>query len=366
MKKRNKAKKLGILFLIAVQSFLLFTGCNKIDDNSLDSSEESSSTSEGNAATEPLSQSSFLLNTVVTITLYDSKDQTIIDGAMDVISKFEDIYSRTLENSELYKLNHRTLPKVQSSENSYTVSEELATILTNGLYYSKLSNGKFDITIAPVSSLWDFTSAAPLVPAKADIEEAVKKVGYQNMEISGNTVTFKEDSMAVDLGAIAKGYIADRVKEYLLEQGVKSAMINLGGNVLCVGEKPSGQAFNVGIQKPFADRNEIVATMEIRDLSVVSSGIYERYFMQDDKLYHHILNPETGYSYENNLISVSIISDKSVDGDGLSTSCFALGLEEGMKLINSIDNVHAIFITDDYEMHYSDGFFDDIKVTEMK
>jgi thiamine biosynthesis lipoprotein len=106
--------------------------------------------------------------------------------------------------------------------------------------------------------------------------------------------------------------------------------------------------------------------MEINDLSVVSSGIYERYFMENDKLYHHILNPETGYSYENNLVSVSIISEKSVDGDGLSTSCFALGLEEGMDLINSLKGVHAIFITDDYEMHYSDGFFDAIKVTEVE
>jgi thiamine biosynthesis lipoprotein len=367
MKKRSRVKRLGVLAFVAVQAITLLSGCAPAgDDNTNNTSSNESTANKDGSVSEPLTQSSFLLNTVVTITLYDSTDQSIIDGALDVISKYEDIYSRTLENSELYKLNHGTLPKAPVSENSYIVSDELASLLTSGLYYSNISKGKFDITIAPVSSLWDFTSLTPLVPTKTDIENAVKKVGYENMVIEGNTVTFKEEGMAIDLGAIAKGYIADRVKEYIIAQGVKSAMINLGGNVLCVGEKPSGQAFKVGIQKPFADRNEIVATMEINDLSVVSSGIYERYFMENDKLYHHILNPETGYSYENNLVSVSIISEKSVDGDGLSTSCFALGLEEGMDLINSLKGVHAIFITDDYEMHYSDGFFDAIKVTEVE
>jgi thiamine biosynthesis lipoprotein len=298
--------------------------------------------------------------------LYDSKDQSIIEGAMKLIQHYEQVYSRTLEDSELYKLNNGSLQTANGVKNSYIVSDELADILKYGLYYSKLTNGKFDITIAPVSSLWDFISSDPTVPDKKDIENALPKVGYQDMELNGNTVTFKKDSMQIDLGAIAKGYIADRVKEYLQEQGVKSAMINLGGNVLCVGEKPTGEAFKVGIQKPFADRNEIVATMELKDKSVVSSGVYERYFKQDGKLYHHILDPKTGYSYENNLIAVTIISPKSVDGDGLSTSCFALGLEDGLKLINSIEGVHAVFITDDYKLHYSDGFFDNIKVTQAK
>lgn len=169
--------------------------------------------------------------------------------------------------------------------------------------------------------------------------------------------------MGLDLGAIAKGYIADKIKEFLMEKGVKSAIINLGGNVLCIGGKPDKAPFNIGIQKPFADRKETIAVMELSDKSIVSSGIYERFFERDGNFYHHILNPKTGYPYDNSLVAVTIISDKSVDGDGLSTSCFALGLEEGMKLINSIENVHAVFITDDYKPHFSDGFEEAIPLT---
>ena len=141
-----------------------------------------------------------------------------------------------------------------------------------------------------------------------------------------------------------------------MENGVESAVINLGGNVLCVGSRPDGTPFRVGLQRPFADRNETIATIEVSDLSVVSSGIYERYFEQDGQLYHHILDPATGYPCENNLVAVTILSEESTDGDGLSTTCFALGLEKGMELIESLENVEAMFITEDNELHYSSGF----------
>lgn len=172
--------------------------------------------------------------------------------------------------------------------------------------------------------------------------------------------------MGLDLGAIAKGYIADKMKEFLVSKGVKSATINLGGNVLCIGKKTDNTPFRIGIQKPFADRSETIAILDIEDKSVVSSGIYERYFEKDGTFYHHILNPDTGYPYDNHLVSVTIISDQSMDGDGLSTSCFALGLEKGMELINSLPDVHAVFITDDYQLHYSDHFQEDLKVTYME
>ena len=148
----------------------------------------------------------------------------------------------------------------------------------------------------------------------------------------------------------------DKIKEFLLSKGVKSAIINLGGNVLCIGSKPDKTPFRIGIQKPFADRSETIATVDITDQSVVSSGIYERFFEKDGQLYHHILNPKTGYPYDNSLISVTIICDSSTDGDGLSTSCFALGLEKGMELINSLPDVHSVFITSDDKLHYSENF----------
>ena len=307
-----------------------------------------------------ISKTGFLLNTVITINLYDKQEEELLNGCFDLIQRYEDIYSRTAETSELYKLNHRTLPE---AEGSYMISGELSDILADALHYCELSGGAFDITIEPLSSLWDFTAEAPAVPAASLINAALPYVGYHNIQLKDNKIAFAKDKTGIDLGAIAKGYIADRVKDYLLARGVKSALINLGGNVLCIGTKPGGTPFHVGIQKPFADRNETVAVMDIDDLSVVSSGIYERGFEADGKYYHHILDPNTGYPYDNNLISVTILSQSSSDGDGLSTTCFALGLDKGLELINSLPDTYAVFITADYQIRYSDGFEAAIRLT---
>lgn len=155
----------------------------------------------------------------------------------------------------------------------------------------------------------------------------------------------------IDLGAIAKGYIADQVKTYLKKQGIKHAIINLGGNVDVIGTKPDGSKYNIGIQKPFDESGEAITSVQLKDQTVVTSGIYERYFKKNGKLYHHILDPRTGYPCENNLYSVSIITDSSTKADALSTTCFLLGYEKGMELIQSMDGVEAIFITDDEKVH---------------
>ena len=292
----------------------------------------------------PLSRSDFLLNTFVTITLYDSDDSSILDDSMALCKEYENIFSKTLETSELYQINHRTTDTV-------TVSDDMAALLAKGLEYCEKSDGAFDITIEPLSSLWNFTSGEAVIPDETAIEADIPKVDYHNLVLSGNTLTFLSPDTTIDLGAIAKGYIADRIKDQLLNAGVKSAIINLGGNVLCVGEKPDGSKFHIGLQKPFADRDETFEVLGINDLSVVTSGVYERHFEIDGKNYHHILNPFTGYPYETHLQQVTIISDASVDGDALSTTCFALGLEEGSKLIKSLDEIEAIFVTDDGNIH---------------
>ena len=171
-------------------------------------------------------------------------------------------------------------------------------------------------------------------------------------------MTFLSPDTTLDLGAIAKGYIADQIREYLTKSGVESAVINLGGNVLCVGSKPDGSSFKIGLQKPFAESAETFATVAADNMSVVTSGVYERHFEVNGKNFHHILNPKNGYPYDNGLISVTILSENSVDGDGLSTACFSLGLEAGMELINSLNGVYACFIDEDYNIHYSEGMED--------
>lgn len=302
---------------------------------------------------EPISGTAFKLNTVVSVKIYDSTDQSLIDDVFALCDRYEALFSRTMESSELYKLNHGTLPK---EHDGYLLSPETADLIAKGLEYGHLSGGCFDIAIEPISSLWDFTSEEKTIPTEKELAAALPLVDYQDVILTDNHIRFQKEGMGLDLGAIAKGYIADRMKDFLISEGVESAIINLGGNVLCIGEKPDGTPFQVGIQKPFADRSETIATIGISDKSVVSSGIYERFFEKDGAFYHHILNPATGYPYDNSLISVTIISDKSVDGDGLSTTCFALGLEKGMALINSLPDVHAVFITDDYQLHYSENF----------
>ena len=299
---------------------------------------------------QPLSRSDFLLNTFITITLYDTDDASILDDCFSLCKDYENLFSKTLETSEIYKLNHR-----ESEEQTFTVSADTAALIEKGLYYSRLSGGAFDITIEPLSSLWNFTDGRHVIPPEEEIREAAEKVGYENVKLEGDTLTFLSPDTSLDLGGIAKGYIADRIKDYLLDAGVKSAVINLGGNVLCVGNRPDGTPFHVALQKPFAEKRETFETLAIDGLSVVVSGVYERHFIVDGKNYHHLLDPKTGWPYDNGLISTAIISENSADGDALSTACFALGLEKGMELADSLDGVYAIFITDGYEVYYSEG-----------
>lgn len=357
-----------------------------------------------------LVKTGFAFNTAYTITLNAGGSEDLLEECVTRCQEFEKIFSRTLKGSELYNINeiekvylevldkpgiNNILTKkggIKSKGRStfaggkgrktaeteikaladpgnktvfqlnndgsieFTVSDILYEILEKGLYYSEKSDGVFDITIEPESSLWDFTSDNRKVPEDTKIKEAVKLTGYKNAMLKDKKLVLKIPGMGIELGAIAKGFIADKLKEYLKENGVTSGTINLGGNVLCIGKKTDGSPFRIGIQHPFENRNEIITAVEAEDISVVSSGIYERYFIQDGKMYHHILDPSTGYPYNNGLVAVTVVSGKSVDGDALSTTCFAMGLEKGLDFASSLDSVYAVFITEDGKLHYSEGF----------
>lgn len=305
-----------------------------------------------NKSVEPKTVSGFKFNTYISITAYSEVSNTILDKCLELCDTYENLYSRTKANSTLSKVNNHEITEIP---------EELATLIQYGNQYGDLSNGAFDITIGSVSSLWDFTSDDPQIPIQPDITSALAYVNYKNISLQkkpGSDDTYLisiPDGTIIDLGAIAKGYIADKLKEYLLKNGVTSAVINLGGNVLCIGDKPNNTAFNIGVKKPFSESPENLVSLKITDKSIVSSGIYERCFTKNNKFYHHILNPKTGYPYDNQLISITIISDSSVQGDCLSTTCFTLGLNEGLKLIESLDGIEAIFVTNDNQIHYSSG-----------
>lgn len=321
-----------ILSLLLITSLIFsFTGCGLSSGDS----------------NESISTTGIFFDTVISVEIWGTKDETILEHINEMCSRYEQLFSRTIDTSDASRINAAGSAPVE-------VADETAELIETGLYYSRLSGGKFDITIAPLSELWDIKNNPGNIPDAASIAEAKSHVNYENVILDGNTVTLTDPEAAIDLGGIAKGYIADKLKEYLESKGIEHGLINLGGNILAIGTKPDGNAFHIGIQKPFDEQNTAITDLDVDDQSVVSSGIYERYFKKDGKIYHHLLNPETGYPYENNLLQVSIISDRSVDGDALSTTCFALGLEEGSALIESLDGVRAIFVTDDYELHYAE------------
>lgn len=290
-----------------------------------------------------------LFDTVISVQIFDSVDEDVLKGCEKLCKKYDSMFSNKIEDSEISRIN-------SAGGNPVEVSKETIKLIKKGIYYSEMSDGVFDITIAPVSNLWDFKAETPLVPSPEAIAEAVSHVNYENIIIRDNTVKLTDPHAGIDLGAIAKGYIANRIKDYLEEEGVRHAMINLGGNVLAMGSKLDGSDYNIGIQKPFDETGEPITSVKISDKSVVTSGIYQRYFKADGKIYHHILDPNTGYPCENNLYSVTILTDSSLTADALSTTCFLLGYDRGMKLINQLDNVDAVFITNDNQIHYSKNF----------
>lgn len=311
--------------------------------------------------TEPISRTGFYFDTVIQITLYDTEDETVLDGCFALAETYENLFSATKEGSDVWKINH-------ADGETVTVSEETVKLLIWAADCANTTEGAIDPTIRPVSELWDFGSEGNAhVPEDSAIKEALSHVSYDNIrfgvapsdetgESVYRTVTLTDPKAAVDLGFIAKGYIADRIKEYLLSQGVKSACISLGGNVLAVGEKPDGSPFRIGIQEPFAETGKTLDTIEIRDTSIVTSGIYERCFYEDSVLYHHILDTATGYPVDNELASVTIICESSTKADALSTSCLCLGLEDGRKLLDAQEDVAYLLITRDGVQYRSADF----------
>ncbi len=282
----------------------------------------------------------FAADTVCTITLNDGSE-AVLDGAVELVNRLSVDLNCKAQDSELGRLN--------SSGYSQKLSDDLAEVLRLGLYYSSTSNGVFDITVKPFTDLWDFKNQT--IPTKQKIDLARLKVGYKNISLKGNTAKLKNGTQ-IDLGAIAKGYIADRVVEFLTKQGITSAIINLGGNVSVIG-KNQGKHFSVGIQMPFS--NELAATVMCNDISVVTSGTYQRYFEVDGKQYHHLLDLKSGMPAENSLASVTIISKNATRADALSTLCFLLDKKKGIEWIENTPDTEAVFIDKNNEIHLTSG-----------
>jgi FAD:protein FMN transferase len=315
--------------------------------------------SKDNKVTEPLSKTELLMGTVVTVTLYDSNDEGILDKVFTKVKELESTLSINENGTLVDKINESAgIEPVKVDYDTYTV-------IKKGLEYAKLSNGLFDISVGPIVKLWNIGLPEAKVPTQEEIDSRIPLVGYSDVELNDeeNSVFLKRQGMMIDLGGVAKGYTADVISDILTEEGVKSAIIDLGGNIFAHGLKVDGSTWRIGIQNPFSDRGDIIGTITVKNKSIVTSGIYERYIEKDGIKYHHILSPKTGYPYENELAGITIISDKSSDGDALSTSVFAMGVEEGMKFVNTQEGIDAIFVTKDNKIYITDGIRDIFKLT---
>ncbi|MEE3480358.1 MAG: FAD:protein FMN transferase [Lachnospiraceae bacterium] len=319
-------------------------------------------TSCGLAKNTPIQKTGFFFDTVITVTLYGGdtrENEALLSGCMDLAEKYENLFSDTNPDSDISKINAAEGALVH-------VDPETIKLINIGLAYGSLSEGKFSITCGALTELWDMSEKADeyaekgdeadiSIPSSEEISAALATVGDENVEIWEDTVKLKNPATRLDLGAVAKGYIADRMKEYLLENNVSSAIINLGGNVLTLGDRPDGDKYTIGIQKPFSEDGQAAFTLDISDKSVVTSGNYQRFFKKDGKLYHHILDLTTGYPVESDLTSVTVVTDESVDGDCLSTIFFLMGEDWALDYMETKDlTTHAAFIHSDGRITYSE------------
>ena len=373
--KRHLRHLLGVLLVITL--IIAQTGCaanEKTNDN------------------QGISKTGFYLDTICTITIFgiedadgsfaaaDEEEQQrqlyqLITDAFKLCDSYEKILSKTIKTSDIARVN-------AAGGKAVEVSDATIEVLRKGIEYGRLSNGTFDITIGKATDLWNFHDAEDAALAAEDsgegeaaadeaapgeipnaqvLAEAMRHVDYSKVEIDGNTVRLADPKMELDLGGIAKGYIADRVTAFLEEKGVRSAIVDLGGNIVALGGKAramldteAGETdFRIGIKDPQSESGALLGTLPASNLTVVTSGTYERYFIADGKKYHHILDSQTGYPTDTDVLSATIIAAKgrSVDCDGLSTTCLALGIENALALVNSIEGVEAILVDTNGKVH---------------
>lgn len=274
----------------------------------------------------PLTGEAFSLDTYCSISIYAGGGEAALSKAMDALSAYDDLLNPLKEGSDIYKINHRTSETVE-------LQEETARMLSAVRKLEQMSGGDFEPVIAPLTDFWDIQHRKK-APAEAEVAEKRKEVVSGAWEVKGTSFYAYAPALKIDIGAFAKGFIADRLRDLLRTEGVTSAVISLGGNVLCLGEKPDGEPFRIGLKKPERGSEEYLDVLDINDLSVVTAGIYERYFEEDGVIYHHILDPKTGWPVQNELAAVTVVGPSSELCDALSTTLFIKGEKDGTAFLS--------------------------------
>lgn len=301
-------------------------------------------------AKEP-ARTEFVLGTVCTVNLYDKGTKAVYDEMFARLRELDTTLSANSETSNVAAINHN------AGISPVKASPDTLKILSTALLFSAKTGGAFDPAIGPIVKLWSIGTDKAAVPAPEELRNALSLVSWKDVSVDEKegTVYLAKKGMRLDLGAIAKGYAADEVARIIAKHGIKRAMIDLGGNIFAVGEKANGKPWIIGIRDPETSHGEPIASLPVTNKTVVTSGIYERFFEQNGVHYHHILDPKTGYPSDNDLVSVTIVCDVSMDADALSTSTFLLGTEKGMALLATMPNAEGIFINKKRQVRLTPG-----------
>lgn len=289
----------------------------------------------------------FAMDTYMNISAYGGDAEKGVKAAAQRITELEKLLSVTDANSELYAINHN---------GTAAMSAETAEIISFALDIAEKTDGALDPTVYPVLSAWGFTTDSNRVPSEEELSKLLENIGYERISVNGNTVSLAEDMM-LDLGAVAKGWAGDETKRILRENGVTSALIDLGGNIQLIGSKPDGSGWRLGLRDPEGTEN--VGVLTVSDCAVVTSGSYERCFTADDgTVYGHIIDPESGYPVNNGLLSVTIIADEGKLCDSLSTALYVMGADRAIEFWRENKNFDVILITENDELLITEGIAD--------
>ena len=291
----------------------------------------------------------FAMDTYMTFTAYGEDAEEALDQAQEEIRTLESAWSVTDEESEIWQVNH-------SEGNPVTLSEDTAAVVQFALDMAAKTDGALEPTIYPVLSAWGFTTDENRIPGEDEIKGLLENVGYEKVELNGNEIRLPQ-GMELDLGAVGKGYAGDLTAALLEEDGITSALLDIGGNIQAIGSRPDGSDWRLGIRSPFGEG--MLGALSVSDCAVVTSGNYERYFVgEDGKEYGHIIDPETGYPVDNGLASVTIIADEGKMGDALSTSMFVKGLNGAADYWREHQDFEMIIVTEDGQVYLTEGVED--------
>ncbi|MCX5687626.1 MAG: FAD:protein FMN transferase [Candidatus Omnitrophica bacterium] len=284
------------------------------------------------------------MDTFCEISCYSNdKDKAIsaINAAFKEMERIENVFSKFDENSEVSRINKL------AGLDKLSVSKEVFNLTERSIYYSRISEGAFDITVAPFMDIWGFVLRHNSIPDTDAIEKALKYVGYKNIELKSEdmSIKFLNKGTKIDFGGIAKGYAVDRARDILISRGIKNSLINLGGNIFALGNAPGKKNWKIGVQDP-RNKGKLLHSFELTDRAISTSGNYERFFEIKGKRYSHIINPITGIPCQG-IISVTVVADSAEEADALSTAIFVMGEEKGLNLAKSIKSIKVLILKED-------------------